>query len=170
MTKIQEQFIKRILAVQLGEEVREKIEEEREILLNRRLDVDAAKIRFTDVDNIEDMKAAEADMREVKMAFNEQMTLVEDLLTECDRLNTEQIHLLEDLAYSHHTFYSECAEISNKMCGALTEYITMTGIRRPRVYGERPSGKRSSELDSILAKIVLREQIEQVGIGNLVKL
>ena len=58
-------------------------------------------------------------MREVKGAFNDQMALVEDLLTECDRLNTEQIHLLEDLAYSHHTFYSECAEVRGDHIGRL---------------------------------------------------
>ena len=51
-------------------------------------------------------------MKEVRGAFNEQMTLVEDLLTECDRLNTEQVHLLEDLAYAHHTFYQDCAQVS----------------------------------------------------------
>ena len=48
-------------------------------------------------------------MKAVKTALGEQFELVNDLLTECDRKNTEQIHLLESLSKIHRDHYSECA-------------------------------------------------------------
>ena len=51
-------------------------------------------------------------MREVKTALGEQFELVNDLLTECDRRNTEQVHLLESLSKIHRDHYKECAGTS----------------------------------------------------------
>jgi hypothetical protein len=48
-------------------------------------------------------------MKNVKTALGEQFELVNDLLTECDRKNTEQIHLLENLSKIHRDHYTECA-------------------------------------------------------------
>ncbi|KAL5253957.1 hypothetical protein ACHWQZ_G013649 [Mnemiopsis leidyi] len=159
LKKIQEEYVKRCTDSR-GETVIAAIDTERDMLSNRRVDVDAAKLRYTSVNTAEEMKEVEQEMKAVKTALGEQFELVNDLLTECDRKNTEQIHLLESLCKIHRDHYTECAEICDKMYSSVTEFITMTGIRRPRQFGPRPSGLNNSELDHKLAKIIKQEKIE----------
>lgn len=161
ITAVFDQFID---VVKEGESVKttnEAILHERDILVNKRLDVDAAKGRFNSVDTIDEMQEAEAHLADVNQRFSAQFEIVRDLMSECDRKNTEQIHLLENLAYLHKNFYTACGEISTNMFENLKEFITLTGIRRSRRFGKRPSGLHSSELDHRLAKIMLDEKIMQ---------
>ena len=66
-------------------------------------------------------------------------------------------HILSHHTTPHYTtscHVSNFPEICDKMYHSVTEFITMTGIRRPRQFGPRPSGLNNSELDHKLAKII----------------
>lgn len=54
-------------------------------------------------------QAVEQEMHDVKAALGDQFELVNDLLTDCDKRNTEQIHLFESLSKIHRDHYKECA-------------------------------------------------------------
>ena len=70
-------------------------------------------------------------MREVKTALGEQFELVNDLLTECDRRNTEQVHLLESLSKIHRDHYKECAGSSRDITPFLCVAFFISQLLNP---------------------------------------